>query len=210
MTVLAAPPVFVMPSLGRLVRHAAPRLLEGMILPVAAFYAGMVLFGLTGGIVVAVAWVYAGVLLRVVRRRLVPGAMLLAAGTVTVRAVLGVLSGSAVIFFLQPTLGVFCAAGGFLFTMWGRRPLFRRVAEDLVPLPGHVLENPVMSRYFRRQSLMWGLVQLGNGSLSLWLLLTQPIATYLVVRTSAVAVLLTAAGVVALLDFRRSLGRVRA
>jgi hypothetical protein len=202
MTVLAAPPeapAFELPRFGRLVRHAVPRVLEGMILPVAVFYVGLILSGVTGGIVVAVAWVYAGVALRLVRRRVVPGALLLSAGTVTVRAVL------ALLFFLQPTLGVFCASAGFLATVRVRRPLVRRVAEDLVPLPEHVTEHAVMRRFFIRQSLVWGCAQFGNASLSLWLLFSQSIQTYLIVRTTAVAVLLSGVALVTLLDFRLSL-----
>ncbi|MEU8246402.1 VC0807 family protein [Nonomuraea sp. NPDC048916] len=208
MTMLAAPPagpVFELPRLPLLLRHAVPRIFEGMILPVAVFYAGMMVSGFVGGVVVAVVWVYGGVACRLARRRPVPGAVLLAAGTVTVRAVLALLSGSAVLFFLQPTLGVFCAAAAFLATARVRRPLARRVAEDLVPLPAHVLENPLMRRFFTRQSLVWGCAQLGNATLSLWLLLSQTIQTYLVVRTSAVAVLLTGAALLTLVDFRRCL-----
>ncbi|WP_219462489.1 VC0807 family protein [Nonomuraea rhizosphaerae] len=212
MTVLAASfeaPAFELPRFGRLVRHAVPRVIEGMILPVAVFYVGMIVSGVTGGIVLAVAWVYAGVAWRLARRRAVPGALLLAAGTVTVRAVLALLSGSAVIFFLQPTLGVFCASAGFLATVRVRRPLVRRVAEDLVPLPEHVTEHAVMRSFYTRQSLLWGCAQFGNASLSLWLLLSQSLQTYLIVRTSAVAVLLSAAALLTLVDFRLSLRALR-
>ncbi|NUW44640.1 VC0807 family protein [Nonomuraea rhodomycinica] len=208
MTVLAAPPeghAFELPKLAVLLRHAAPRVFEGMILPVAVFYAGLVASGFVGGVVVSVAWVYGGVLYRLLRRTTVPGGVLLAAGMVTVRAVLALLSGSPVLFFLQPTLGVFCASAAFLGTARVRRPLARRVAEDLVPLPPHVMEEPVMRRFFGRQSFVWGCAQLGNATLSLWLLLSQPIETYLLVRTSAVAVLLSGAALLTVLDFRSCL-----
>ncbi|MEV0145348.1 MULTISPECIES: VC0807 family protein [unclassified Nonomuraea] len=212
MTVLAAPPeghVFELPKLTALLRHAVPRVFEGMILPVAVFYVGLVVSGFAGGVVVAVTWVYGGVLYRLVRGRSVPGGVLLAAGMVTVRAVLALLADSPVLFFLQPTLGVFCASAGFLGTARVRKPLARRVAEDLVPLPAQVLEEPVMRRFFTRQSLVWGCAQLGNASLSLWLLLSQTIETYLLVRTSAVAVLLSGAALLTLLDFRRCLRALR-
>ncbi|MER6944557.1 VC0807 family protein [Nonomuraea sp. NPDC000554] len=210
MTLLAAPPeapAFELPRFVSLLRHAVPRVLEGMILPVAVFYVGLVLGGFTAGVVVAVAWVYGGAAWRIVKGRAVPGSVLLAAGMVTVRAVLALLTGSPVLFFLQPTLGVFCASAAFLSTARLRRPLARRVAEDLVPLPDQVLNKPLMQRFFRRQSLIWGCAQFVNGSLSLWLLLSQPVETYLLVRTSAVAVLLSGAALVTLADFR---GRLRA
>ncbi|MFG3441672.1 VC0807 family protein [Nonomuraea sp. NPDC047897] len=208
MTVLAAPPeghVFEPPRLAALVRHAVPRIVESMILPVAVFYVGLLAAGPAGGVAAAVAWVYGGALVRLVAGRRVPGGVLLAALMVTVRAVLALLTGSPLLFFLQPTLGVFCASAAFLGTARVRRPLARRMAEDLVPLPEDVMERPVMRRFFARQSLVWGCAQLGNATLSLWLLLSQPIETYLVVRTSAVAVLLTGAALLTLGDFRRCL-----
>jgi hypothetical protein len=191
-----------------LLRHAAPRVIEGMLLPVAVFYVSLLFTGLYGALAVAVAWVYGGVLWRLVRRRPVPGTVLLAAGAITVRAVLAGATGSAVVFFLQPCLGVFCVSLAFLGTASLRRPLAQRVAMDLVPLPDHLLAHPVMRRFFRRQSLLWGYVQLANAVLTLWLLLSQTIETYLVVRTTVVAVLLGGAALASVLAFRRSLRAV--
>ncbi|MFF5205134.1 VC0807 family protein [Streptosporangium sp. NPDC000396] len=207
MTLLLTPPAvpIAFPRLGALLRHAAPRVLEGMILPVAVFYAGLVFFGLYGALAVAVVWVYGGVVWRLVRRRPVPGTMLLAAGTITVRAVLAGVTGSPILFFLQPCLGVFCASMGFLLTATLRRPLVQRVATDLVPIPDHLLEHPRMRRFFVGQSVLWGCAQLVNAALSLWLLFSQTTETYLVVRTSAVAVLLSGTALISVLSFRRCL-----
>ncbi|WP_433247896.1 VC0807 family protein [Streptosporangium sp. CA-135522] len=207
MTLLLSPPVVpvALPRLGVLLRHAAPRVLEGMILPVAVFYAGLVLFGLYGALVVAVSWVYGGIVWRLVRRRPVPGTVILAGGMITIRAVLAGVTGSPVLFFLQPCLGVFCASMGFLLTATLRRPLVQRVATDLVPLPEHLLEHPRMRRFFVWQSVLWGGAQFLNATLSLWLLLSQSVETYLVVRTTAVAVLLGAAALISVLSFRNCL-----
>lgn len=200
-----AVPEFSMPPLGALLRHAAPRVLESMIMPVLVFYAGLLVGGLAWGIASAIGWVYGGLAWRLATRRVIPGAVVLAALSVAARSALGLVSGSAVLFFLQPTLGVFCVSVAFLVTAGLRRPLAQRVATDLVPLPDHVVKNPVMVRFFRRQSLAWGSVQLCNFALSLWLLLSQTIQTYLLVRTAAVGLLLVGASLAALLDFRRTL-----
>lgn len=210
MTVLMPSPTapVTLPRLGALLRHAAPRVLEGMVLPVAVFYAGLMLFGLYGALAVAVTWVYGGIAWRLAKGTPVPGTVLLAAGTVTVRAVLAGATGSPVLFFLQPCLGVFCVSMGFLFTAPLRRPLIQRVATDLLPLPEHVLGHPRMRRFFVWQSVLWGGVQFLNASLSLWLLLSQSVQTYLVVRTSLVAVLLGGAGLVSVLSLRHCLRRL--
>ncbi|GAA3789256.1 hypothetical protein GCM10022226_04920 [Sphaerisporangium flaviroseum] len=192
-----------------LIRHAVPRVLEGMILPVAVFYAGLLLAGIRGGLVMAMAWVYGGVALRLVQRKAVPGTVLLAMLAITVRAVLALVTGDVVIYFLQPTLGVFCASLAFLATAATPRPLIERVTTDLVPLPDHLVHHPRMRRFFVHLSLLWGAVQFANGSLSLWLLFSEPIETYLIVRTAAVAVLMLLAALASLLAFKRVLRAVQ-
>ncbi|WP_344966485.1 VC0807 family protein [Streptosporangium fragile] len=211
MTVLvSAPPAPVdLPPLGVLLRHAVPRVLESMFLPVAVFYVALVFTGEIGAVAVTVAWVYAGVAWRLVRRREVPGTMILAAVMVTVRVALVVVTENPIFFFLQPCLGVFCASMSFLLTAPLRRPLAQRVAVDLVPLPDHVQKHPQMRRFFMWQSVLWGCAQLLNAGLSLWLLFTQTLETFLLVRTSAVAVLLGGTALVSVLSFRRCLRRLQ-
>src|SRR5262249_53178643 len=99
---MESPHRFEIPRLTALLLHALPRVVEGMIAPVVVFYAGLILLGLNGALVTAVAWVYGGILVRVVRRRPVPGTLLLAALGVTARAALAAVTGSAVVYFLQP------------------------------------------------------------------------------------------------------------
>ncbi|MDH2425489.1 VC0807 family protein [Sphaerisporangium sp. TRM90804] len=205
----SAPELPAVPRISALVRHAVPRVLEGMIIPVAVFYAGMLAGGVTVGLVAAVAWVYGGAALRMARGKPVPGTVLLAMLAITVRGALALVTGNVVIYFLQPTLGVFCASLAFLGTAASRRPLIQRVTTDLVPLPEHLVGHPLMRRLFVHLSLLWGTVQLANGSLSLWLLLSRSIETYLVVRTAAVAVLMTVAALASVFAFKRVLRAVQ-
>ncbi|GAA1257418.1 hypothetical protein GCM10009677_04790 [Sphaerisporangium rubeum] len=198
-----------LPRLSVLVRHAVPRVLEAMILPVVVFYAGLLVAGVTGGLVMAVAWVYGGAALRLARRETVPGTVLLAMLAITARVALALITGDLVVYFLQPTLGVFCAGFAFLTTAGARRPLIERVTTDLVPLPGHLVGHPRMRRLFVHLSVLWGAAQFVNGTLSLWLLFSEPIKTYLIVRTAAVAVLMLAAALVTLFAFRRVLNAVQ-
>jgi hypothetical protein len=204
---LVEAPPFVLPRIGALLRHAAPRVLESMILPVALFYAGLVIGGEMCGVLVSAAWVYGGLVLRLVRRSTVPGSLLLAVVGISARVVVTLLTGNALFFFLPPTLGVFCVSLTFLCTAGTARPLAQRITADLAPLPGHVVAHPVMRRFFVRQSLVWGLAQLANGVLTLWLLLGASLGTFLAVRTAAVAVLLGAVALGTVLDFRASLAR---
>lgn len=212
MTVLTPAPAapIALPRLGALLRHAAPKVFESMILPVLVFYVALVFTNSYGALAVAAAWVYGGVAWRLVRRNEASGTLLLAAGTITVRVALTLATGNPLVFFLQPCLGVFCVSMGFLLTAPLRRPLIQRVLADLVPLSEEVMEHPRMRRFFVAQSMLWGCAQLLNAVLSLWLLLTQTLETYLLVRTSAVAVLLGGAALISVLSLRHSLRRLEA
>ncbi|MFI6499975.1 VC0807 family protein [Nonomuraea typhae] len=208
MTLVAASPEapeFVMPRLGALLWHAVPRVLESMILPVALFYAGMLAGGEYAGLGCSAAWVFGGIMVRLVRSSRMPGTVILAGLSLVARVVVTVLTGNFRWFFLPPTCGVFMVSAAFLATARGRRPLAERITLDLVPLPEWVVAHPVLRRFFVRQSLAWGFAQLANGSLTLWTLLSFELGTFLALRTSLVAVLLSGAAAFSVLDFRRCL-----
>jgi hypothetical protein len=89
-----------------------------------------------------------------------------------------------------------------------RRPLAAKVASDLVPLPHAFLAHQRVHQFFLRISLLWSLVFTLNTALSLWLLFSQSIATYLWIRTTAVALLGALAVVISVWGFRRCVRRV--
>src|SRR4051812_40355204 len=91
-----------MPCLRRLVRHAAPRLLEATIVPLVLFYASLWLIGLGAALVAALAWCYGALAWRLLTGRRVTGVLVLGAAGLTVRTILAVASGSAFVYFLQP------------------------------------------------------------------------------------------------------------
>ncbi|MFF5213311.1 VC0807 family protein [Streptosporangium sp. NPDC000396] len=201
------PPV-TLPRLTSLVRQAVPKLLEGVVAPLAVFYAALAVLGLNGALIAAVSWVYAGVGWRLIRRIPVPGTMILAAIAITARALLGLWTGSAVIYFLQPELGTICISMAFLASIRLNRPLVQKLTLDYIHLPSSVLKHERVRRFFARITLLWAFVLLANSTVSIWLLLHQSIGTYLLVRTSAVALISGLAAAVSLYAFRRVLGRL--
>jgi len=202
------PDHFELPRIPALLWHALPKFLEGVIAPVAVFYAALVLLGFDGALVAAVAWVYGGILWRLVRRKPVPGTLLLAAVGVTVRAVLAAATGSPVVYFLQPTLGTLLVSAAFLGSVPLRRPLIQKIASDMVPLPEAFLALEPVRRFFMRITLLWSVVFLMNTAVSLWLLLSQSIAFYLWVRTGLVTGMGAVAIGISIIGFRRVLREV--
>lgn len=201
---------FELPRLTAMLRHALPRFVEGVIAPVAVFYAALVLLGLNGALIAAVGWVYTGILWRVLRGHQVPGMLLLAALGVTVRAALSAATGSVVVYFLQPTLGTLLVGMTFLASVPLRRPLAQKLATDMVPIPEALLAHIRVRQFFLRISLLWSLVFLSNAAISLWMLFHQSLGTYLWMRTSLVGALGAVGLAVSVLGFRRCLGHVGA
>lgn len=187
------PPIPV-PRLTALARHATPHLLEATLIPLALFYGGLRLFGLWGALVAALVWSYTSLLRRLVARRRVPGILVLGIIGLTARTALAMATGSAFLYFLQPTLGTALVASVFIGSVVLGRPLAQRLAADFVPLPESLLAHDGVRRFFRRISLLWAGVFLANAGISLWLLLSQSLSTFLWTRT-VVSIALTAVAV---------------
>lgn len=195
------------PRLRTLARHALPHLLEATLLPAALFYVMLRTTGVSGALAAGLAWSYAAIGRRLVRRERIPGVLVIGVLGITARTVLALATGSAVVYFLQPTLTTMVVATAFLASVPSRQPLAERLAADFCPLPDSVLRWAPMRRFFRRISLLWGGVQLANAGLTAWLLLTQPLTTFVLVR-AAVSVALTGGAIaVSTLWFFRSMRR---
>jgi uncharacterized membrane protein len=187
-------PPFPIPRLTALARHATPHLLEATLIPLALFYGGLQLFGLWGALVAALVWSYTSLLRRLVARRRVPGILVLGIIGLTARTALALATGSAFLYFLQPTLGTALVASVFIGSVVLGRPLAQRLAADFVPLPESLLAHDGVRRFFRRISLLWAGVFLANAGISLWLLVSQSLSTFLWTRT-VVSITLTAVAV---------------
>jgi hypothetical protein len=197
--------VFEIPHLRVLARHALPHLFEATLVPLAIFYAALWVLGVWGALGAALVWSYGAVLRRAVTGRRIPGVLAIGAMLLTIRTVIAVASGSVFIYFLQPTLGTVAVAGAFLLSVPAGRPLAERLAADFVPISPDLLARPFMRRFFVRISLLWALVQLTNAAVTIWLLLSQPVATYVVAKTFVSLAATAAAIAVSTLWFTRAM-----
>lgn len=192
-----------LPSLRSMARHALPHVLEATILPLVLFYVTMWQLGVWGALVAGLLWSYGALLRRAVTGRRIPGVLVLGALAMTVRTALAIASGSVLVYFLQPTLCTVAVGATFLLSVRAGKPLAERLAADFCPLPSEVLARPWMRRFFDRISILWAMVHLANAGITLWLLLSQPIATYVVAKTVASLVLSGSAIAVSVAMFRR-------
>lgn len=200
-------PPLEIPRLRALARHALPNLVESSLIPLAAFYAALWLVGVWGGLIAALVWSYTAIARRLLTRTPVPGLLVLGAVGMTARTIVAAASGSVFVYFLQPTLTTVLVGGIFLVSVPAGRPLAERLAGDFCPLPAAFMGSPPVRRFFARITVLWAFVQLTNAAVSIWLLVTQPVGTYVVARTATSWVLTGGAVAVSTLYFRRSMRR---
>src|SRR5207302_11403270 len=97
------------------------------------------------------------------------------------------------------------AAGAVLLSVPAGRPLAQRLAQDFCPLDPALLRQPVVRRFFLRVSLLWTFVFLSNATLTLWLLLTCSVKSFVLLKTAASLFAIGTAIVVSAMWFRRAL-----
>lgn len=176
--------VFTLPRLGAIARQAAPHVFEATLIPLALFYAGYALFGFTVAVLATMGWAYAALARRFLTGRPIPGMLLISALLLTARTVVSLLTGSAFLYFLQPTLGGVLVALAFGASVFMGRPLCERLAAELVPLPDHVATAPWIRAFFARITVLWAATFALNAVASLWLLMDGSIGTFLIGRTA--------------------------
>ena len=184
-----------LPSLRAIVRHASPALLESTVVPGALFYLVLMLDGFRGALLTALGWSFLALGRRLVRGHKVPAILVLSVVLVTARTVVAYATGSAFLYFVQPTASTFLVAVLFLVSAAARRPIIERLARDFCPLDPEMFSRPFVRRFFLRLSLLWFVVLATQAGFIMWLLLESSVRTFVLER-SLVSVVLTVGGVV--------------
>jgi intracellular septation protein A len=194
-----------LPPLRSLLRHGGLRVAEATLIPLGLFYLLYHFAGLRGALIAALAWSYAVIIVRLLRGRPVPALLLIATAMLTLRSGISLATNNAFLYFLQPTLGNFAVAAMFLLSVRLGRPLARRLADDVCPLPAHVMDRKPIIKIFSRITILWALVNIANGSTSLWALLSSSLGGVLLARTVGSFTIVTIAVYLSYVWFRRCL-----
>jgi len=116
-------------------RRSLPSLIEATLIPSLLFYVFLVAIGPVEAMCAALAWSYGSVLRRLVGRQRIPGVLQLAVAGLTVRTIVGLLSGT-FMYFLQPVASTVVLSLVFLGSLRFGRPMIARMASDFCPLAG--------------------------------------------------------------------------
>lgn len=196
-----------LPSLLQIAHRAVPQIVDGAVLPVFLFVTVDRFAGLFLAMVAGLGWSAFAIVRRVARSRRVPAMVILGTATLCVRATLALTTGSAFLYFLQPTVGTAVIGLAFLVSVPVGRPLSGRFAGDFLTLPRELLGDPRVQRFFRWNSVMWAFVGLLNAAIAYWLLVTLATATFAVTQTAIFLTVTVLAVGISILWFRRSMGR---
>lgn len=177
------PESLAIPHWRTILRHAVPNVVIGKLLPAAVFVAILRVSELRVAVVGALVWSVCTMAYRLLRGKPIPGLLWLTSIALTARTVAALATGSAVVYFLQPTVTTWLVGAAFFVSVPLGRPLAEKIAMDLMPLEPHLRSHPVMRRFFRDVSIWWGFTSMVNFAITLWLLLSHSTTTFVVVKS---------------------------
>jgi hypothetical protein len=184
------------PHLREVVARVAVSLVTAVFAPAALLWVMLVIFNVATAVVAALTWMVGAMGWRWATKRPVSGLLLLTLGIMTVRTAFTLVTGNTFIYFVQPVFADFAVAAIFLGSLWSARPVIARLAPDFYPISTAVAARPEMRALFRRLTLMWGLVILAKGTITLWLLETLGTVNFVLIKGGAIITLTLTAAVV--------------
>lgn len=178
-----------LPSLGAVVIRTVKSLAVAVIAPAALLAAMLVLFNLDVAVIVVLAWMVGVMCWRRATRRPVSTLLVLALGIMTIKTTFTLATGNSFVYFVQPVFSDAVVATIFLGSLLTARPIVARLAPDFYPVDASLAARPGIQRLFRRLTLLWGVVIVVKGSLTLWLLLSLSTLNFVLIKGSAIIAL---------------------
>ncbi len=184
------------PHLRDVLARVAASLATAVVAPTAFFAATLVIFNFTTAALVALVWMSGAMCWRWTTRRPVSGLLLLTLVIMTVKTAVTLGTGNTFIYFVQPVFVDLAVSAVFLGSLCSARPLVARLAPDFYPMDAALAERPDVGTLFRRLTLMWGLVTLAKGTITIWLLVSLSTVDFVLIKGAAIVTLTLTAAVV--------------
>ena len=174
------------PGLVTVIRRVAMSLLIACVIPAALFYVCVVVADVWVAIFVALAWSYGAIVWRRLTSRRTSGLLILTAIVMTGRTAVAFVTDSTFLYFLQPVISDGMVATTFLLSLATARPLVARLAGDFYPMDHELSVRPRIQRLFRNLTVLWAVLCLGKALMSLWLLQSQSLETFVLMKSISV------------------------
>ena len=163
-------------------RRSLPALVEATIIPSILFYVFLVSVGPFAAMCATLAWSYGAVLRRMLSGQRIPGVLQLSVAGLTVRTIVGLVSGT-FMYFLQPVATTLALALVFLASLRFGQPMIARMASDFCPLESEISGRPAVIRLFSGLTLMWAGVHLLSAGTTFAMLVSLPTTTFVALKS---------------------------
>ena len=174
------------PQLQAVLARVAASLVTAVVVPAGLFLAALVMINVDAAVIAALAWMAGATYWRWATKRPVSGLLVLTLVIMTIKTAFTLATRNTFVYFVQPVFADAALAAIFLGSLWTARPIVARIAPDFYPMNAALAARPRIRRLFRRLTLMWGVIILIKGSLTLWLLLSLSTVHFVLVKTSAI------------------------
>jgi hypothetical protein len=171
--------------LAAVARRGLPGIIEASLVPSAIFVIVTGAFGAIAAMLAVLVWGYATMLRRALTGRRIPSLLVLAMFGLTIKTLVGVLSGSTFAYFLQPIATTVAIGALFFGSVLIGRPVIARIAHDFCPISPEVAARPSVTRLFAGLTLLWATVQLINAGATLGMLFSLPTTLFVVLKPAA-------------------------
>jgi intracellular septation protein A len=179
-TLTAHPPHH--PCLTAIIRRLAVNLWVACVVPAVLFYVALVTINITAAVVLALVWTYGAIAWRWATKRPMSGLLILTVSIMTIRTFFTLATGDTFVYFFQPIVSDGVVAAVFLVSLVTARPVVARLAADFYPMDHDVARRPRIRRLFWHLTLMWALVCLAKGGVGLWLLESQSLVNFVLIK----------------------------
>lgn len=177
------PQVTGRPRLKAILGHLSLSLLTACAIPAVLFYLCLVMVSVWAALVAALAWCYGAIAWRMATRRRMSGLMVLTVVGLTARTAMTFASGNTWLYFIQPVISNGVIAALFLLSLATARPVVARLAADFYPMDEDVALRPRVQRLFWHLTLLWAVVCLAKASVTFWLLQSESLETFVVLKS---------------------------
>ncbi|MDQ1432183.1 MAG: hypothetical protein QOF40_2785 [Actinomycetota bacterium] len=184
-SVAPRPSVAKRPLLYAVARRGLPNLIESTIVPAVMFFVFVKMVNAPIAMAAVLVWAYAAILRRVLRGSRIPAILILATLGLTVRTLVGLVSGSTFAYFIQPIATTVALAVVFLGSVVIGRPVIARLAHDFCPIAPEVANRPAVSRLFGGLTVLWAGVHVVTAAITFGMLVSMPVATFVAFKTVA-------------------------
>ena len=184
------------PRLRAVVRRVSMTMFLACVVPGTLFYATLMIAGVWTAMGVALAWSYGAIAWRRLTGRRTSGMLVLVAIVMTGRTAVAIAADSTFLYFLQPIISDGVVATTFLLSLMTARSMVARLAGDFYPMDHELHLRPRIRRLFTHLTVFWAALCLGKALLTLWLLQSQSLETFVLAKElSGLSLNVLAAGV---------------